>query len=148
LIVHGASGGVVGPPCTRISSQLLCDEEGLLSLCAVQKTKHGINHVKQVISLQRLSCLSEERRVGGREVPIDGGGLSMVLPSPVASTSKSGVGHELLQQLGLLVLRLEDGGNSLGQGWWWGWVPVRQIRLGITPPIAGVHHSIIEMSYH
>jgi hypothetical protein len=35
LIVHRVSGGVVGPPCTRISSQVLCGKEGLLSLCAM-----------------------------------------------------------------------------------------------------------------
>jgi hypothetical protein len=71
----------------------------------------------------------------------------MVVPSPIASMSWSGVGHELPQQLGLLIPRLEDEGNSLGQGQWRGWVPVRQIKLGITPPIASDHHSAIQMSY-
>jgi hypothetical protein len=61
--------------------------------------------------------------VSGREVPIGGGSLSMVVPRPIASTSWSGVGHELSQQLGLLIPRLEDGGNCLGQGQWWGGFP-------------------------
>jgi hypothetical protein len=34
LIVRVASGGVVGPPRADISPQLLCSEEGLLSLSA------------------------------------------------------------------------------------------------------------------
>jgi hypothetical protein len=114
---------------------------------AVQEPNLGLNYVKSVVGFQRLSCLSEERRVDGHEVPIGGGSLSMVVPSPVASMSWSGVGHELPQQHSLLIPRLEDGGNSLGQGRWWGWVPVPQIRLGITPPVTSVHHSIIQMSY-
>jgi hypothetical protein len=146
LIVRGASGNVVGPPCARISPQLLCCEESLLSLCVVHESELGLNHVKPVIGLQRFSCLSEEQRVGGREVPICGGSLSMVVSSPVAPTSWSGVVHELPWQLGLLIPRLEDGGNSLSQGRWRGWVPVQQIRLMVIPPIASVHHSIIQIS--
>jgi hypothetical protein len=61
LIVHGASDGVVGPPHTHISPQLLCGEEGLLSFSAAQEPKLGLNHTKSVISFQRLSCLCEER---------------------------------------------------------------------------------------
>jgi hypothetical protein len=49
LIVHGASGGVIGPPRICISSQLLYDEEGFLSLYAVQEPKLGRNHVKPVV---------------------------------------------------------------------------------------------------
>jgi hypothetical protein len=113
----------------------------------VQKPNLGLNHTEPVVGFQRLSCLSEERRVSGREVLIGGRCLSMIIASPVASTSWSGVGHELPHQLSLLISRLEDGGNSFGQGRWWGWVPVRPIRLRITPPIASVHHSVIQMSY-
>jgi hypothetical protein len=95
LIGCGVSGSIVGPPCTRISPQLLCSGEGLLSLSAVQGPELGLNHVKPVISFQRLFCLIEEQRVSGHEVPTCGGSLSMVAPSPVASTSWSGVGHKL-----------------------------------------------------
>jgi hypothetical protein len=69
LDIRGVSDGVVGPPCTRISPQLLCSKEGLLSFSAVQKPELGLNHVKPVIGFQRLSCLSEERWVSGRESP-------------------------------------------------------------------------------
>jgi hypothetical protein len=72
----------------------------------------------------------------------------MVVPSPVASTSWSGVGHKLPQQLGLLIPRLKDGGNSLGQGQRRGCVPVRLSRLRITPSVTSVHHFIIQMGYH
>jgi hypothetical protein len=147
LIVHGASDDVVGPPYTRISPQLMCDEEGLLSLSATQEPELGLNHMKLVVGFQRLSCLCEEQQVSGHEVPIHGWILSMVVPSPMASTSWSGVGHELPQQLILLILRLEDGGNSLGQGRRWGWVPIWLSRLVITPFVASVHHSVIPMSY-
>jgi hypothetical protein len=34
LVVHGASGGVVGSPLTGISRHLLHGEESLLNLCA------------------------------------------------------------------------------------------------------------------
>jgi hypothetical protein len=87
LIVHGASGYVDGPPRTRISPQLLCGEEDFLSFHAAQEPELELNHVKLVIGFQRLSCLSEERRVSGHEVSICGWSLSMVVPSPVASTS-------------------------------------------------------------
>jgi hypothetical protein len=38
LIVHRASGSVIGPPHARISPHLLCGEEGLLSLSAGART--------------------------------------------------------------------------------------------------------------
>jgi hypothetical protein len=72
LPVRGASGGVVGPPCVGITMQLLHDEEGLLHLCSAQEPKLGLNHLKLVISLERLSCLGEERRVSGHEVVVGG----------------------------------------------------------------------------
>jgi hypothetical protein len=59
-IVHEVSGSVVGPPRTHISPQLLHDEEGLLVLYIVQEPKLGVNHLKPVIGLQRLSCLHKE----------------------------------------------------------------------------------------
>jgi hypothetical protein len=37
LIVHGASGGVVGPPCAGVTTQLLCGEEGLLLFGVAQE---------------------------------------------------------------------------------------------------------------
>jgi hypothetical protein len=36
LIVHRSSGGVVGPPYTRISPQLLCGEESFESPCSAE----------------------------------------------------------------------------------------------------------------
>jgi hypothetical protein len=44
LIVRGASGGIVGPPRARISPQLLCGEEGLLSLSVAQEPKPELHH--------------------------------------------------------------------------------------------------------
>jgi hypothetical protein len=61
LVVCGASGGVVGPPRAGVATQLLCGEEGLLHLRAVQEPKLGLDHPEPVIDLERLSCLSEER---------------------------------------------------------------------------------------
>jgi hypothetical protein len=68
VVIYGVSGCVVGPPHTGITTQLLCGEEGLLHLHAVQEPKLGLDHLKPVIGLERLSCLSEERRVSGRAV--------------------------------------------------------------------------------
>jgi hypothetical protein len=68
LAVHGVSDGVVGPPCTSITMQLLRGEEGLLHLGVAQEPKLGLHQPKTVISLERLSCLGEEWRVTGREV--------------------------------------------------------------------------------
>jgi hypothetical protein len=72
LVIHWVSGSVVSPPCTGITMQLLRDEEGLLHLGAAQEPKLRLHHLKLVISLERLSCLGEERRVSGREVTIGG----------------------------------------------------------------------------
>jgi hypothetical protein len=57
LVVHGASGVVVGPPCAGIATHLLCGEESFLHLYAVKKPKLILNHLKAVIGLERLSCL-------------------------------------------------------------------------------------------
>jgi hypothetical protein len=75
-------------------------------LRAVQEPKLGLNHLKPVIGLQRLSCLRKERQMSSRKVPIGGWSLSW-----------GGAGHELAQQLSLLIPLLKDGGDSLGQGW-------------------------------
>jgi hypothetical protein len=48
--------------------QLLRGEESLLHLSAVQELKLGLDHPKPVIGLKRLSCLSKEWWVSGREV--------------------------------------------------------------------------------
>jgi hypothetical protein len=72
LVVRGASGGIVGPPRTGIATQLLRSEESLLQLCAVLEPKLGLNHPKPMISLGRLSYLSEERRVSGCELTVCG----------------------------------------------------------------------------
>jgi hypothetical protein len=52
--------------------QLLHGEDGLLFLSAAQEPKLGLNHLKSVISLERLSCLGEERQVSGRKVVVGG----------------------------------------------------------------------------
>jgi hypothetical protein len=72
LVVCGASGGVVSPPCPGVVTQLLHGKESLLHLHAVQEPKLGLNHPKLVIGLERLSCLGEERWVSGREVTVGG----------------------------------------------------------------------------
>jgi hypothetical protein len=85
LVVHGVSCGVVGPPCTGITMQLLRSEEDLLHLCVVQEPKLGLNHPKPVISLESPSCLSEEGWVSGREVAVDGRRWSRSIPCPMAT---------------------------------------------------------------
>jgi hypothetical protein len=72
LVIHGASGGVVGPPRVSVTPQLLRGEEGLLHFGAAQEPKLGLNHPKPVVGLQRLSCLGEERRMCSREVTVGG----------------------------------------------------------------------------
>jgi hypothetical protein len=93
LVVRGVSGSVFGPPRASITTQLLHGEKGFLHFGAAQETKLGLHHPKLVISLERLSCLSEERRVSGREVAIGGWSESGSIPDPIATTSR--VGHEL-----------------------------------------------------
>jgi hypothetical protein len=44
LVVCGASSGVVGPPCAGVTTQLMCGEEGLLHLRAVQEPKLALDH--------------------------------------------------------------------------------------------------------
>jgi hypothetical protein len=57
--------------------------------------------------------------------------------------------HELMQQLGLLVPQLKNGGDDLSQGRWQRWVwSIRLRGLGTGPSIASVHHAVIQMSHH
>jgi hypothetical protein len=70
MIIHRASGGVVGSPHAGVTPHLLSDEEGLLYLGAVQEPKLGLHHPKSVVGLKRLSCLNEERRVHSREIVV------------------------------------------------------------------------------
>jgi hypothetical protein len=93
LVVCGASGGVVGPPCAGVATQLLCGEEGLLHLCAMQEPKLELDHPKLVIGLERLSCLGEERWVSGRKVTVGSRCWSGSIPHPMAAASR--VGHQL-----------------------------------------------------
>jgi hypothetical protein len=72
LVVRGASGGVVNPLHDGITTQLLCGEESLLHVRAAQELKLGLEHMKPVVGLERLSCLSEEQRMSGREVAVGG----------------------------------------------------------------------------
>jgi hypothetical protein len=107
LVVCGVSGSVVGPPHTCVSPQLPCGEEDLLILCAVQEPKLGLDRLKLVVGLQKLSCLSKERQVSSRKFSVGGRSWSRVVPSPIVTTHR--VGHELSQQLNLLIPCLEDG---------------------------------------
>jgi hypothetical protein len=93
LVVHGAIGGVAGPPRAGITTQLLCSVEGLLHLRAVQEPKLGLDHLKPVIGLERLSCLGEEQRVSGRKVTIGSQSWSGIIPHPMAAASR--IGHQL-----------------------------------------------------
>jgi hypothetical protein len=106
LVVCEANGGVVGPPRAGITTQLLCGKEGLLHFGAAQEPKLGLQHPKSMIGLKRLSCLGEERRVSDREVSVGGRSRSESISCPIATTSR--VGHELPQQLGLLIVGLKD----------------------------------------
>jgi hypothetical protein len=146
LKVRGASGGVVGPPCAGVTPQQLCSEKGLLHLGAVQEPKLGLHHPKPMVGLKRLSCLGEERRVHSREVVVGGRSWSGSISCPIATTSR--VGHELPQQLGLLVMRLKDRGDRLSQTWRWRCVPVPLGVLNPSPSIASAHHSSIPKCYH
>jgi hypothetical protein len=140
------SGSVVGPPYTSVTTQLLCGEEDLLHLGAAQEPKFGLHHPKLVISLERLSCLSEERWVSGCEVVVRDRSWSGSISCPIATTGR--VGHELTQQLGLLILGLKDRGDSLSQTWWRRQIPVYLRVLGPSPSVVSVHHSIIQTRYH
>jgi hypothetical protein len=64
------SGGEIGPPRTCGSTKLLGHEQSLLDLSAVQKSKLGLDDVKPVIHLQRISCLDKRRRVHRQEVSV------------------------------------------------------------------------------
>jgi hypothetical protein len=138
LVICGVSGGVVGPPCAG--------KEGLLHLGVAQEPKLGLNHLNLVTSLEKLSCLGEERRVSGREVVVGGRSWSGSILYTIATMSR--VGHKLLQQLSLLISRLKDRGDSLSHGRRRRRVPVSLSILGPNPSVASVHHSLIQICYH
>jgi hypothetical protein len=141
------SDSVVGPPHADLTTQLLHSEENLLHLRAVYEPKLALDHPKPVVGLERLSCIGEERRMSGREVAVSGRSWSGSISCPIATMSR--VGHELPQQLSLLVVRLEDRGDDLSQGRWQRWVwPIRLRGLGISPSIMSVHHFVIQTSGH
>jgi hypothetical protein len=72
MVIHGARGGVVGPPRASVTLQLLYGEEGLLHFGAAQEPELGLYDPKPVVGLKRLSCLGEERRMRSREVAVGG----------------------------------------------------------------------------
>jgi hypothetical protein len=146
LVVRGASGGVVGPPCASVTTPLIHGEEGLLHFGAAQEPKLELHHQKPVISLERLSCLGEERWVSSREVAIGGRSRSGSIPGSIATTSR--VGHELTQQLSLLVPGLEDHDDHLSQTWRWMRVLVSLEALGPSPSVTSVHHPVIQTHHH
>jgi hypothetical protein len=79
-----------------------------------------------------------------REVAV--GGRSWSIPCPIATTG--GVGNELLQQLGLLVVGLKDRGDRLSQTWRWRRVTVSLRVLGPILHVVSVHHFAIQTHYH
>jgi hypothetical protein len=97
-----------------------------------------------MVSLKRLSYLSEEQWMSGCEVTVGSQSWSGSISCPIASMSR--VGHELPQQLSLLISGLKDRGDSLSQGRWRRRVPVRLRVLGLSPSVTSVHHSIIQTS--
>jgi hypothetical protein len=69
-----------------------------------------------MVGFQRLTRFSESRQLGCQELHI---GTSCVILSIVDSgASTVGVGHEEVQQLGLLNPRLTNGCEDLSQGQW------------------------------
>jgi hypothetical protein len=88
MVIHGKSGGVVGPPRAGVTPQWLRGEEGLLHLGAAQEPKLGLHHPKPVVGLKRLSCLGEERRMCSCEVAIGGRSWSWSISCPVATTGE------------------------------------------------------------
>jgi hypothetical protein len=96
-----------------VTVQLLRDEEGLLHLGVAQEPKLGLHHPKLVVGLKRLSYLGEEWWMRSREVAVGGQSWSWSISCPIATTG--GVGNELSQQLGLLIVGLKDRGDHLSQ---------------------------------
>jgi hypothetical protein len=144
LVICGASGGVVGPPRTSVTLHLLRGEGGLLHLGAAQEPELGLHHPKPVVGLKRLSCLGEERRVRICEFTV--GDRSWSITCPIATTG--GVGNELSQQLGLLIMGLKDRGDRLSQTRRWRRISVPLGLLGPISHIVSVHHSTIQTCYH
>jgi hypothetical protein len=70
LVVVLNGGGEVSPPSTHGSTKMLGREQSLLDLGAVEKPKLGINDMKPVICLQRISYLGKRRRVRRQEVGV------------------------------------------------------------------------------
>jgi hypothetical protein len=146
LVVRGTSGDVVGPPHVGVTPQLLRGEEGLLQLGATQELELGLHHPKTVVGLKRFSCLGEERRVSGREVAVGGRSWSGSISCTITPMSR--VGHELPQQLVLLLAGLKDRSDRLSQTWRRRRVPVPWGVLVPCPSIVSVHHSVIQTYYH
>jgi hypothetical protein len=93
LVVRRVSGGAVGPPRANVTMQLQCGEMSLLHLRAMQEPELGLDDLKLVTSLDRLSYLGEERPVSGHEVTIGSRSWNGSIPCPMATTSR--VGHQL-----------------------------------------------------
>jgi hypothetical protein len=142
LVIHGASGGVVGPPRAGVTPQLLCGEEGLLHLGVLQKPELGLHHPKPVVALKRLSCLSEERRMRSHEVVVGGRSWSGSISCPIATMGR--VGNKLPQQLSLLIMGLKDRGNRLSQTWWWRrfLIPLRVLGPRVFTILSSKHVTI------
>jgi hypothetical protein len=145
LVIREASGGVVGPPRASVTPQLLCGEESLLHLGAAREPKLGLHDPKPVVGLKRLSCLGEERQMRSHKVTVGGRSWSWSIPCPIATTG--GVGHELPQQLSLLVARLKNRGDRFSQTWRWRRIPVPLGVLGPISHVTSVHHYVIQTGH-
>jgi hypothetical protein len=143
LIVYGLSGGVVGPPCTSIPQQLLCDKEGVLMFYAAGEPELGLDGSQPMVLHLRLTRFGEGRGMSGQKFPIGGWSLTLSVLHSIPTTSE--VLHELAQQLSLLIPRLRDGGDGLSQGRWQRWSPVLMSGISLSPSVVSVHHSVMQM---
>jgi hypothetical protein len=85
---------------------LLGCEQSPLVLGVAEELELGLDGVKPIISLQRLTCFSEDRRVSSQELSIGALGLTSSISSTMDSAG--GVGYEQTQQLDLLIPRLQN----------------------------------------
>jgi hypothetical protein len=115
------------------------------NVCIVEKLKLGLNIMKPMVGLQRLTCFNEGWRLDGQKFHI---GASCLLSTNADSGSfTDGVGHKETQQLGFLVPWLMDWWDDLSHGRWRRRVPIRLSVLGIRTSIISAHHAIMKMTY-
>jgi hypothetical protein len=115
------SGGEVSPPSTHGSTKLLGREQSLLVLSTVQQPKLGLDDVKPVIRLQRISHLDKRQREHCQKV-----GVGSLHPWLVVGRAHLTL-HEILRQhpheLILCGQQLLDA-HGRRRWWWWQGSPV------------------------